>query len=75
MTGNKYDLALQEVRSVLRETLDPDNWSVPSEFDLVATAVVDRLVAKGVIQSTDPEDLGYRTGPLEPGRKITGGES
>ena len=65
---NKYELALHEIRSVLSE------WDPRPMDDIIATKIVERLVAKGVIQSTDPEDLqDYRTGPLEPGRKIVGG--
>jgi hypothetical protein len=68
---NKYELALYEVRSVLEEWLDPGMGTTE-----MSTAIVERLIAKGVIQSTDPEDLkDYRTGPLEPGRTIVGGES
>lgn len=69
---NKYELGIHEVESVL------DEWLASYGDRLLvlpmATAIVERLVAKGVIQSTDPEDLkDYRTGPLEPGRKIVGG--
>jgi hypothetical protein len=65
--GNKYEASLAEVRSVL------DEWIV-HRVEGVEEAIVERLIEKGVIQSTDPDDLGYRTGPLEPGRKIVGGE-
>lgn len=65
---NKYELALAEVRSVLSE------WMIPGDTDRLSKDVVDRLVAKGVIQSTNPDDLkDFRTGPLEPGRTIVGG--
>lgn len=51
---NKYALAVAETRSVLGE------W-IPEYMDehgaAMANAVVERLIAKGVIQSTDPEDL------------------
>ena len=80
---NRYELAVHEVQSVLAEWMVPlllgsgggekasQEWSVD-----LGKVIVDRLVAKGVIQSTDPEDLvDYRTGPLEPGRKIVGGPS
>ena len=65
----RYEKAVSEVQSVLSEchvTID-SRW--------IATRVVERLVAKGVIQSTDPEELQqYRTGPLEPGRTVIGGD-
>jgi hypothetical protein len=77
MIANKYELARAEVRSVLAEWLDlvTDGQRIDSPFgrDVVAGKIVDRLIAKGVIQSTDPDELvetKYRTGPLEPGRKI-----
>jgi hypothetical protein len=74
MTGNKYETALAEVRSVLAEWM-VQGERISSEFarGVLADKIVDRLVAKGVIQSTDPDDLGYRTGPLAPGRRVTGG--
>jgi hypothetical protein len=68
---NKYELALHETQSVLSEwlTTDPDE-----DQRRLAQRIVDRLVAKGVIQSTIENDLrDYRTGPLEPGRKTIGG--
>lgn len=65
--SNKREQAEIEVRTVLREWLDTE-WD-----DIVATKVVDRLIEQGLIQSTDPNELAYRTGPLEPGRKIVGG--
>jgi len=79
MTGNKYEAALQEVRSVLGEWLDliAEGQRIDSPFgrDVVAGKVVDRLIAKGIIQSTDQADLrNYRVGPLEPGRVIIGGD-
>lgn len=52
---NRYDLALQEVRSVLNEMMTEYRYA--NEVDAAAKAVVDRLVAKGVIQSTDPDEL------------------
>jgi len=65
---NKYELALAETKSVLSE------WDPRPLDDVIAKRIVERLIAKGVIQSTDPEDLvDYRTGPLEPGRAIVGG--
>lgn len=48
---NKYELALAEVRSVLSE------WTIPGDTARLSADIVDRLVAKGVIQSTDPDDL------------------
>jgi hypothetical protein len=71
MTGNKYEAAVTEIRSVLSE------WTIPGDTERLAADLVNRLIAKGVIQSTDPEDLQqqHRTGPLEPGRTIVGGES
>jgi hypothetical protein len=74
---NKFELAVHETRSVLDEWL----MDVPDSptNDLLATAVVDRLIAKGVIQSTIEDDLrdfrgdDYRTGPLEPGSSTVGG--
>jgi hypothetical protein len=78
MNGNKYETAVAETRSVLGEWLtlltEGQRIDSPHSRDIVARQIVDRLVAKGVIQDTDPEELRYRTGPLEPGRKITGGE-
>jgi hypothetical protein len=78
VNGNKYETALQEVRSVLGEWLDLINdgerIDSPHSRNVVAGKIVDRLVAKGLIQSTDPDDLrNYRTGPLTPGRTIIGG--
>jgi hypothetical protein len=67
MIGNKYDAAVAEVRSVLSE------WMIPGDTERLAADLVTRLVAKGVIQSTDPDDLVSRTGPLEPGRTFVGG--
>jgi hypothetical protein len=67
---NKYELGLAETRSVLSE------WTIPGDTDRLSKDIIDRLIAKGVIQSTDPEDLqDYRTGPLEPGRKVVGGSN
>jgi adenylylsulfate kinase-like enzyme len=73
MTGNRYETAISETQSVVDEWLT----GLPAALkEPLARAIVDRLVAKGVIQSTDPDDLTtqYRTGPLAPGRKIVGGE-
>ena len=72
MNGNKYETALAEVRSVLDEMMTEYRYA--SEVEAAAVAVVERLIAKGIIQDTDPEELQrYRTGPLEPGRTIVGG--
>jgi hypothetical protein len=83
---SRYDDAVHEVESVLSEWRDSDDnpsWPVGYAWnDRIARVIVDRLVAKGVIQSTDPDDLrgdqhihaDYRTGPLEPGRKVVGGD-
>jgi hypothetical protein len=52
VNGNKYQQAVAETRSVLAE------WLPDSGFDdIVATKIVERLIAKGVIQDTDPEQL------------------
>ncbi len=79
MTMTKYDRALQEVRSVLGEWADlvraGERIDSPYSRDIVTRKIVDRLVAKGVIQSTDEDDLReVRTGPLAPGRTIVGGD-
>lgn len=72
--SNKYELALRETKSVLDEWWEADDFHLAYSRELIAKQIVERLVAKGVIQSTDPDDLlDYRTGPLEPGRKIVGG--
>ena len=76
---NKYELAVAETRSVLSEWMADDR--IASEFSrgVLAGEIVERLVAKGVIQSTDPDDLrdfrgdNYRQGPLEPGSSTVGG--
>jgi len=54
---NKYELAVAETRSVLSEWMADDR--IASEFSrgVLAGKIVERLVAKGVIQSTDPDDL------------------
>lgn len=77
MITNKYEQAVNETRSVLAEWLtllaDGERIDSPQSRDVVARRIVDRLIAKGIIQSTDPDELvapQYRTGPLEPGRKI-----
>lgn len=71
---NRYELAVAETQSVL------DEWLASYGDRLLvapmATAIVERLIAKGVIQATDPDELvepRYRTGPLKPGRTIIGG--
>ena len=49
---NKYELAVHQTQSVLSEfpsTLHTEHF--------VARMIVERLIAQGVIQSTDPEDL------------------
>ena len=48
---NKYELAVYETKSVLAEHF------TMTMRDGVAEAIVERLIAKGVIQSTDPDDL------------------
>ena len=69
---NKYELAVHEVESVLDEWLA--NYGDRLLVLPMAKAIAERLIAKGVIQSTDPEDLkDYRTGPLAPGRTVVGG--
>lgn len=86
MNGNKYEQAVSETRSVLAEWMamltEGARVDSPHARDIVARNVVDRLVAKGIIQSTDPQDLvetgrivpepRYRTGPLQPGRTVVG---
>ena len=72
MNGNKYETAVAETQSVLDEWLSglPQALKGP-----LAQQIVERLVAKGVIQDTDPEELQrYREGPLAPGRTIVGGD-
>jgi hypothetical protein len=49
--GNKYEQAVAETRSVL------DEWLTGTYHDIVATKVVERLIAKGIIQDTDPSEL------------------
>jgi hypothetical protein len=74
MIANKYETAVHEVESVLDEWLA--SYGDRLLVGAMAKAIVERLVAKGVIQSTDPDELvapQYRTGPLAPGRKIVGG--
>jgi len=70
----RYDNAVSEVRSVLNEHMI--EYRFASEVDAAAVAVVERLVAKGIIQSTDSDDLRstYRTGPLAPGHTVVGGD-
>ena len=50
---NRYELAVYETQSVLSEW----NLEAFAEPGRLAAAIVDRLVAKGVIQSTDPDEL------------------
>jgi hypothetical protein len=73
MMGNKYETAVNEVRSVLAEWVADDRISSEFARGVLADKVVQRLIAKGVIQSTNPEDLQHRTGPLAPGRSTVGG--
>ena len=77
---NKYELAVHEIESVLEEWNDSEDnpsWPIGYAWNArIARVITDRLVAKGVIQSTNPDDLkDFRTGPLEPGRIIVGGEA
>ena len=77
MNGNKYETALIETQSVLAEWLTglPTALHVP-----LAKEIVERLIAKGVIQSTDPADLtgetpvSVRRSALPPGRTVIGGD-
>ena len=52
---NRYELAVHEVESVL------DEWLASYGDRLLvlpmARVIVERLIAKGVIQSTDPDEL------------------
>ena len=48
---NLFDQAVEEATSVMHEWLDSD-WD-----DIVATKIVERLIAKGIIQSTDMNEL------------------
>jgi len=48
---NRYESAVAEVRSVLSE------WDPRPLDDIIADKIVERLVAKGIIQSTDPDEL------------------
>ena len=78
MTMTKYDRALTETRSVLEEWMGllerGERVDSMHSRNVLAERIVQRLVAKGVIQSTDQDDLQqYRTGPLAPGRTVTGG--
>jgi hypothetical protein len=82
MNGNKYETAVAEVRSVLGEWLDLVSLGqrIDSPFgrDVLANKIVERLIAKGVIQSTDPDELttpvSVRRGALPPGRTVIGGD-
>ena len=51
---NRYELAVYETQSVLSEWIDPALHIRTTEM---TKAIVDRLIAKGVIQSTNPNDL------------------
>jgi hypothetical protein len=51
---NKYELAMFEIKGVLDEWLTETTALIHVPL---AREIVDRLIAKGVIQSTDPEDL------------------
>jgi hypothetical protein len=71
---NKYELALAETKSVLDEWWLADDFDLALSREMIAKQIVERLIAKGVIQSTIENDLlDYRTGPLEPGRNVVGG--
>src|SRR5215203_3388025 len=77
MIANKYEQAVNETKSVLSEWLslleDGQRVDSPHTRDVLSRRLVDRLVAKGLIQSTDPDELiepQYRTGPLKPGRTV-----
>jgi hypothetical protein len=78
VNGNKYETALIETQSVLAEWLTglPTALHVP-----LAKEIVERLIAKGVIQSTDPTDLtgetpvSVRRSALPPGRTVIGGDA
>lgn len=84
MNGNKYQTAMTEVRSVLDEWLTEDQMpSWPEGYDWngrLTREIVERLISKGVIQSTDPADLAAETvvtvrrGALPPGRTVIGGD-
>jgi hypothetical protein len=83
VNGNKYETAVVEVRSVLGEWLDLVSLGqrIDSPFgrDVLANKIVERLIAKGVIQSTDPDDLvtpvSVRRSALPPGRTVVGGDA
>ena len=69
MIANKYEAAKTETKSVLSE------WLVTGDTDRLAGDIVQRLIAKGIIQDTNPDELvepQYRTGPMAPGRTIVG---
>jgi len=84
VNGNKYETALAEVRSVLGEWMDlldrGERIDSPHSRNVVAERIVERLIAKGVIQSTDPTDLtgetpvSVRRSALPPGRTVIGGD-
>lgn len=54
--SNLYELALTETKSVLDEWLT-DTAVYQTLHQAMAQAIVERLIAKGVIQSTDPDEL------------------
>jgi hypothetical protein len=58
---NRYEQAVNETRSVLAEWLGlletEQRIDSPHSRDVIARRIVDRLIAKGVIQSTDPDEL------------------
>lgn len=74
---SRYDDAVHEVESVL------DEWLAGYGDRILvlplSKAIVERLVSKGAIQSTDSDELTdywathSRTGPLQPGRTVVGG--
>jgi len=83
VNGNKYETALAEVRSVLDEWLTEEQPVWPVGYDWngrLTREIVERLIAKGVIQSTDPADLtgetpvSVRRSALPPGRTVIGGD-
>lgn len=62
---NLYELALVETKSVLDEWLT-DTVVYQALHKAMAEAIVDRLIAKGAIQSTDPDELTEPTGYVTP---------
>ena len=53
---NKFYPAVQEAKSVLDEWLPESEWA-GARNRAIAEAVVQRLIAKGIIQSDDPDEL------------------